>query len=75
LKGERHELVFEMQDLLNIKKFLVHHALIKNKIKFSSYIRKFRRERLQSYTSRKGFLIYEEMRKYLVIFEEPVSHI
>ncbi len=24
---------------------------------------------------RKGFLIYEEMRKYLVIFEEAVSHI
>jgi hypothetical protein len=24
---------------------------------------------------RKGFLIYEEMRKYLTIFEEAVSHI
>jgi hypothetical protein len=24
---------------------------------------------------RKGFLIYEEMRKYLVIYEEAVSHI
>jgi hypothetical protein len=24
---------------------------------------------------RKGFLIYEEMRKYLVIYEEDVSHI
>jgi hypothetical protein len=24
---------------------------------------------------RKGFLMYEEMRKYLVIFEEAVSHI
>ncbi len=24
---------------------------------------------------KKGFLIYEEMRKYLVIFEEAVSHI
>ncbi len=24
---------------------------------------------------RKGFLIYEEMRKYFVIFEEAVSHI
>ncbi len=23
----------------------------------------------------KGFLIYEEMRKYLVIYEEAVSHI
>ncbi len=28
----------------------------------------------RSYT-RKGFLIYEEMRKYLVIYEEVVSHI
>jgi hypothetical protein len=25
--------------------------------------------------SRKGFLIYEETRKYLVIYEEAVSHI
>jgi hypothetical protein len=25
--------------------------------------------------SRKGFLIYEEMRKYLTIYEEAVSHI
>jgi hypothetical protein len=24
---------------------------------------------------KKGFLIYEEMRKYLVIYEEAVSHI
>ncbi len=24
---------------------------------------------------RKGFLIYEEMRKYLIIYEEAVSHI
>jgi hypothetical protein len=24
---------------------------------------------------RKGFLIYEDMRKYLVIFDEVVSHI
>jgi hypothetical protein len=24
---------------------------------------------------RKGFLIYEEMRKYLTIYEEAVSHI
>jgi hypothetical protein len=48
-------------------------ALIKKKIKFSSYIRKFRIE--QSYM-RKGFLIYEEManilpymRRSLVIYD------
>ena len=28
----------------------------------------------KSYT-RKGFLIYEKVRKYLVIYEEAVSHI
>ncbi len=41
-----------------------HHALIKKKTKFSSCIRKFRWDRLQSHIW-KGFLIYEEMRKYL----------
>jgi hypothetical protein len=35
-------------------------TLIKNKTKFSSYIRKFRWDRVQC----KGFLIYEEMHKY-----------
>jgi hypothetical protein len=49
------------------------YALIKKKIKFSSYIRKFRIKQLQSYM-KKGFLIYEEMRKYLTIYEEAVSH-
>ncbi len=29
----------------------------------------------KSYVSEKGFLIYEEMRKYLTIYEEAVSHI
>ncbi len=39
----------------------------KNKRKFYSFIRKFRWERLQSHMyMRKGFLIYEKMRKYLV---------
>jgi hypothetical protein len=53
-------------------------TLIKKKIKFSSYIRKFRVEQLQSHTyMRKGFLIYEEMLKYFPIYEEAVrvSHI
>jgi hypothetical protein len=50
----------------------------KRKIKFSSYIRTFRWERLQlakSYIYKEGFLyiIYEEMRKYLVIYEKAVS--
>jgi hypothetical protein len=53
------------------------YALINKKIKFSSYTRKFRVEQLQSHIYlRKGFLIYEEMRKYFPIFEEAaVSHI
>jgi hypothetical protein len=49
-------------------------ALIKNKIKFSSYIGKFRMEHLQSHMRGRA-LIYEEMRKYLIIYEEAVSHI
>ncbi len=48
------------------------HYTDKNHIKFSSYIRKFRMEQL---LMRKGFLIYEEMRKYLTIYEEAVSHV
>jgi hypothetical protein len=42
----------------------------KKKIKFSSYIRIFRVEQLQCVAKsymRKGFLIYEEMRKYFPI--------
>ncbi len=37
-------------------------------------MRKFRRKQLQSHYE-EGFLIYEEMRKYLVLFKEAVSHI
>jgi hypothetical protein len=47
--------------------------MIKKEIKFSS--RKFRRAQLQSQIWRKGFLIYEEKRKYLIIFEEAFSEI
>jgi hypothetical protein len=54
--------------------YVLGGTLIKNKIKFSLYIRKFRMEKLQSHM-RKGFLIYEELRKYLTIYEEAVSHI
>jgi hypothetical protein len=51
-------------------------ALIKKKIKFSSCIRKFREEQLQSHICmKKGFLIYEEVRIYFPIYEEAVSHI
>jgi hypothetical protein len=46
-------------------------ALRKKENKFSSYIRKFRVEQLQSHM-RKGFLIYEEMRKYFPIYEEAL---
>jgi hypothetical protein len=45
---------------------LASHALIKKKRKFSSYNRKFRAV-AKSYM-RKGFLIYEEMLKYLTIY-------
>ncbi len=57
------------------KKFCLY-TLIKKKRRFSSYIRKFRWDRVQSHMyMRKGSLIYEEMRKYLAIYEEAVSHI
>ncbi len=45
-------------------------TLIEKKIKFSSYIRKFRVEQLQL-----QFLKFEEMRKYFPKYEEAVSHI
>ncbi len=47
--------------------------MIKKEIKFSSG--KFRRAQLQSQIWRKGFLIYKEKRKYLIIFEEAFSEI
>jgi hypothetical protein len=41
------------------------HTLIKKKIKFSSFLKKFRVEHMQIHAyMRKGFLIYEEMRNY-----------
>jgi hypothetical protein len=51
------------------------HTLIKNKIKFSSYKKEIHTGAVAKSYMRKGFLIYEEMRKYLAIFEEAVSHI
>jgi hypothetical protein len=49
-------------------------ALIKKKIKFSVY-KKIQTGAVAKSYMRKDFIIYEEMRKYLVIFEEAVSHI
>ncbi len=48
-------------------------TLIKKKIKCSSYIGQS--EAVAKSYMRKGFLIYEEMRKYFPIYEEAVSHI
>ncbi len=48
-------------------------ALIKKKTKYFSY-KEITGAVAKSYV-RHGFLIYEEMRKYLVIFEEAVSYI
>ncbi len=49
---------------------------VKNERKLFSYVRKFRREGsdAKSYI-RKGFLIYEERRKYLVMDGDPISPI
>jgi hypothetical protein len=48
------------------------YTLIKKKTKFSSYLRKMVLGAM-SYM-RKGFLIFEEIRKYLVKNEEADSH-
>jgi hypothetical protein len=53
----------------------VKGALIKKKTKFSSYIRKFRWDRVQNHIFGRGFLIYEEMHKLFTIYEEVVSYI
>jgi hypothetical protein len=50
-------------------------TLFKKKRKFSSYIKEFRRDRVESHIWwRKNFLIYEEKRKYLTI-TITVSHL
>jgi hypothetical protein len=49
-------------------------ALIKKKLIFLLY-KEIQTGAVAKSYKRKGFLIYEEMRKYLVIFEEAVSHI
>jgi len=46
----------------------------KNENKFSPYIQKFRWNRCKVIYE-EVFLIYEDMRKYLTIYEEAVSHI
>jgi hypothetical protein len=46
-----------------------------NQIFLILYIRKFRMGSSAKSYMRKGFLTHEEMRKYLVIYEEAVSHI
>ncbi len=49
------------------------HALIKKENQIFLIFKKIL-SGVESYV-RKGFLIYEEMRKYFPIYEEPVSHI
>ncbi len=50
-------------------------ALIKKKTKFSIIYYEIQMGSVAKSYMRKGFLIYEEMRKYLTIYEEAVSHI
>ncbi len=58
-----------------VRIFQYKSTLIKKKIKFSSYIRKFRSGTVAKSCIRKGFLIYEEMCKCFPIYEEAFSHI
>jgi hypothetical protein len=60
---------------LRLGKVLQLGTLIKKKIKFSSYIREIQNGAVAKSYMRKGFLIYEEMRKYFPTYEEAVSHI
>ncbi len=50
-------------------------TLIKKKKNFSSYIKDIQMEAVAKSYMRKGFLIYEEMRTYLVIYEDAVIQI
>ncbi len=51
------------------------YTLLKNKNKISSYIRKFRNGAVAKSYMREGFLIYEEICKYLKIYEEATTYI
>ncbi len=50
-------------------------TLIKKKMKLSSYKKEIQMGLVAKSYVMKGFLIYEEMRKYFTIYEEAVSHI
>jgi hypothetical protein len=50
------------------------YALIKKKSKFSIY-KKIQCAAVAKSYMKKGFLIYEDMRKYFLIYEEAGSHI
>jgi hypothetical protein len=49
-------------------------TLIKKKIKFLFIYKEIQSGAVAKSYMRKGFLIYEEIRKYLAIYEEAVSH-
>jgi hypothetical protein len=50
-------------------------TLIKKEIKIFLVYKEIQMGAVAKSYMRKGFLMYEEMRKYLVIYEEAVSHI
>jgi hypothetical protein len=56
---------------------VVYGTLIKKERKFSSYItyKEIHLGAVAKSYMRKGFLIYDEMYKYFVIYEEAGSHI
>ncbi len=59
---------------LNFQGWGNERALITKKGKFSSYKGILKGLSPKSFM-RKGFLIFDEMRKYLVVYEEAVCHI
>jgi hypothetical protein len=51
----------------------MQYTLLKKEIKFSSYIRKIQNGAVAKSYMSKGFQIYEEMSKYLIIYDEAFS--
>jgi hypothetical protein len=60
---------------ITIRRTNQNYTLLKKKIKFSSFIRKFRNGAVAKSYMREGFLMYEEIRKYLTIYKEAVRNI
>ncbi len=71
MKGQ--ELLYSMYTIIPLRRELKYTDKKENKILL--IYKEIQMGAVAKSYMRKGFLIYEEMRKYLVIYEEAVSHI